>query len=312
MAKYDGPVVDAHHHYWEPSLGYQPWLRPGVIIPFRYGDYTAAKVDYLPPDMARDAEQAGIDLVYSVTMETEWAEDDLLSEIVYMEEMKTRFDGRFASIGRVLLNSPSVEEDLDAMCEHDIVRGIRHKPGESSSWRTKVRGETLLSDPSWRGGFAALEGRNITFELQTAWWHFDDALDLFRHHPEIPVVINHSGLPADRSDEGLAGWRQAIGDIAKLPNVSMKISGIGLPGVPWTVTNNRVIVESIVDGFGVERVMFASNFPVDGLTGSYTEIYGGFLEITEGWSPDEQLAAFAGNAVRTYRLPAREILGNLV
>lgn len=93
--------------------------------------------------------------------------------------------------------------------------------------------------------------------------------------------------------------------LAELPQVAIKISGIGLPGQPWTVANNRPIVEAVAEIFGPARIMFASNFPVDSLTATYAEIYGGFVEIAASWSAAEQLAAFAGNAVRLYRLPER-------
>src|SRR5699024_9558007 len=100
---------------------------------------------------------------------------------------------------------------------------------------------------------------------------------------------------------GIQGWIRAIKLIAEPPNVVIKVSGIGVPGVPWSAKNNRVIIETIAEHFGPERMMFASNFPVDALTGTYAEIYGGFIELTEDWSPTEQHAAFAANAVRDYR-----------
>ena len=64
----------------------------------------------------------------------------------------------------------------------------------------------------------------------------------------------------------------------------------------------RAVRAVVLDVFGPDRVMFASNFPVDGLTGTYQDIMGGLLEITSSWSPDEQRKAFAENAVRRYRL----------
>jgi predicted TIM-barrel fold metal-dependent hydrolase len=92
--------------------------------------------------------------------------------------------------------------------------------------------------------------------------------------------------------------------------VWLKISGIGVRGVPWTVEANREIVERAASLFGPDRIMFASNFPVDGLTGTYQDIMGGFLDITSSWSLDEQRRAFAENAVRRYQLdPA--VLGRL-
>lgn len=303
MARYDGPVVDAHHHFWEPGHGHQPWLRPGVRIPFRYGDYDAIKRDYLPADLRRDAADAGIRLVGSVTMETEWDEADLIGEVVYTEAVASQHGLPDAVVARALLHHDDAEAALAALAEHPLVRAVRHKPGQADSPAAAASTPTLLIDPAWQRGFAALARHGLAFELQTAWWHLDEAGALFERHPEVPVVLNHAGLPADRSPEALQGWRRATSGLARLPHVTAKISGLGLPGVRWTAGVQRPVVEHLVEAFGAERVMFASNFPVDSLTATYGEVWRSFLDISAGWSPEEQLAAFAGTAVRTYRLP---------
>jgi predicted TIM-barrel fold metal-dependent hydrolase len=301
MTAYDGPIVDAHHHFWEPRLGFQPWLRPEAAIPFRYGDYESIKRDYLPPDLLRDA--AGFDIVGTVTMETEWIESDPVGEMVYMEGLARRFGLPNACVAHALLQEEGVPRILKELASHEIVRAVRQKPGQAPSSEAARGHKTLLSDPAWQRGFAALGEVGLDFELQTAWWQFDEAIALFESHPEIAVTINHTGLPSDRSADGLAGWRKALARIAELPQVALKISGIGVPGMAWTAANQRTVVEYAAEVFGPDRIMFASNFPVDALTATYAEIYGGFVEITSSWSRADQEAAFARNAVRIYRLP---------
>lgn len=302
MTVYRGPLVDAHHHYWEPGEGRQPWLRPEARIPFRYGDYEAIKRDYLPPDLDRDAASAGVQLVGSVTMETEWDDDDPLGEIAHIESVHDRFGQPSAAIGRVRLDASDAIETLEAMAAHDIVRGVRHKPGQAPDAASAAIHATLMGDERWRTTYARLADVGLDFELQTAWWHLDEAAELAVRHPEVPLTINHTALPSDRSREGIEGWAAAIRRIARLEHVWIKISGIGVPGQPWTVDANREIVERTVETFGIERVMFASNFPVDSLCGSYADIMGGFAEIAGAWTHAEQVAAFAGNAIARYRL----------
>ncbi len=302
MGAYSGPIVDAHHHFWEPELGKQPWLRPDVTIPFRYGPYDAIKRSYLPPDLLEDAE--GFAIVGTVTMETEWELDDPVGEIVYTEQISEKYGLPNASVAHAVLREPNIESTIEELAGHAIVRGIRNKPGQAGSAAEAVANPSLLMDPQWRRGYALLDKYGLDFELQVAWWHFSEAVDLITSFPETQIIINHAGLPSDRSPEGVAGWTQALRRIAAHDNVAIKISGIGLQGVPWTVANNRPIVETIAEVFGPDRIMFASNFPVDSLAGSYRDIYGGFVEISKNWSPAEQSAAFIGNAVRYYRLPA--------
>jgi predicted TIM-barrel fold metal-dependent hydrolase len=88
--------------------------------------------------------------------------------------------------------------------------------------------------------------------------------------------------------------------LASAPHVFVKISGIGVPGQPWTAQANRPIVEHLIDAFGVPRCMFASNFPVDSLCGRFEDIFSGFGEIVAGFSDDEQDALFRRNAIRIY------------
>jgi predicted TIM-barrel fold metal-dependent hydrolase len=80
----------------------------------------------------------------------------------------------------------------------------------------------------------------------------------------------------------------------------VKISGIGMPGQKWTADLNRGVVLTTIELFGPQRCMFASNFPVDGLCGSFDEIFSGFRTIVRDFSAAEQRALFHDNAIRLY------------
>jgi predicted TIM-barrel fold metal-dependent hydrolase len=166
-----------------------------------------------------------------------------------------------------------------------------------------------MGDPRWRAGFARLGRHGLSFDLQAPWWHLSEAAALARAFPETLIVLNHAGLPADRSPEGLHGWRSAMTVLATAPNVAVKISGLGVPGQPWTPESNREIVLRTLDLFGVDRAMFASNSPVDGLVASFRIIYDGFLAIVRDFSSLDRRKLFHDNAVRIYRLEPRSESG---
>jgi len=126
------------------------------------------------------------------------------------------------------------------------------------------------------------------------------AARLARAFPDASIVLIHTGLPADRSAAGIAGWKDAMRALAACPNAALKVSGLGIPGQPWTAASNREVVLTAIDIFGIERAMFASNFPVDGLCGSFDAIASGMREIMRGFSTAEQRAFFHDNAVRIY------------
>lgn len=89
--------------------------------------------------------------------------------------------------------------------------------------------------------------------------------------------------------------------LARHSSIVMKISGIGLKGRPWSIADNAPVVRDAISIFGWQRCMFASNFPVDSLVGSFSTIFGGFYQATSGLPEDTRRALFHDNAVRIYR-----------
>ncbi|CAN5257889.1 amidohydrolase [soil metagenome] len=295
------PIIDAHHHFWDIGKNYLPWLCDEPPIPFRYGDYTALKRNYLPADYRADS--AGFTIAGTVFVETEWDPRDPVGETRWVHALAAQEGVPSAIVCQAWLDRDDVEETLAAQSAFPLVRGIRHKPRAARSL-----GEVTpdlpgsMTDPVWRRGFALLSRYGLSFDLQTPWWHFRQALDLAARHPETQIIVNHTGLPSDRSAAGLTGWRGAIQMLARAPNVEIKISGLGVPGQPWTVEANRGIVLDTIEAFGVDRCMFASNFPVDSLVASFRTIFDGFLAITAGLPQADRRKLFHDNAVRIYRL----------
>ena len=110
-----------------------------------------------------------------------------------------------------------------------------------------VTGVQTCALPIWRDGYAKLERLGYSFDLQIPYWHLDQATDLAADFPETTLVINHTGLPSDRSDLGFSAWSNAIEQVAQKPNVMIKISGLGQTNQPWTVESNRNIVLRALD-----------------------------------------------------------------
>jgi predicted TIM-barrel fold metal-dependent hydrolase len=91
-------------------------------------------------------------------------------------------------------------------------------------------------------------------------------------------------------------------ELATLPNVVVKISGLGTVDWHWTIDSIRPFVAQTIEAFGVSRCMFASNFPVDKLYSDFDTLYGAFRKITESFNADERRMLFHDNAARYYRL----------
>jgi predicted TIM-barrel fold metal-dependent hydrolase len=297
----DLPIVDAHQHFWDLERNYLPWLCDEEAVPFRYGDYGALRRSYLPEDYFRDA--AGHDVVRTVYVETEWNPRDPVGETRWLQEIIAQTGFPHSIVAGARLDDPEVERVLAGHAAFPRVRGIRHKPRAAARpAEVQIGAPGSMGDPAWRQGYALLERYGLSFDLQTPWWHLPEAAQLARDFPGTPIILNHTGLPADRSPEGLAGWRKAMATLAAEPNVAVKISGLGQPGTPWTVEANGPVVRDAIAIFGVDRCMFASNFPVDSLCADFDTIFAGFKTIVAELGRAEQLKLFHGNAVRIYRL----------
>lgn len=295
------PIIDAHQHFWDLERNYLPWLCDDPMIPFRYGDYSAIRRNYLPADYRRDS--AAFRLVGSVFVEAEWDPRTPVEETRWVHDLADREGLPTVMVAQARLDRPDVEEILAAHCAFPRIRGIRHKPRAAASPAEVEPGlPGSMGDPAWRRGFAQLADHGLSFDLQTPWWHFDEAADLAATYPETQIIINHTGLPADRSEEGVEAWRAAMTRVARQPNVAVKISGLGVPGRSWTVAANRRIVLDTIDAFGIERCMFASNFPVDSLVATFDTLFEGFMTITEVFDEAERHKLFHDNAVRLYRI----------
>jgi predicted TIM-barrel fold metal-dependent hydrolase len=282
-------IADAHQHFWDPRLNRHPWLCDEKPIAFRYGDYSALRRPYLPADYFADAH--GFEVVKTVYVETEWDPRDPLGETAWVERVRRETGFPTVMVAQAWLDRDDAASVLERQAAFAFVRGIRHKPPPGA-----------MSSARWRAGYARLARHGLRFDLQTAWSELADAAALCREFPDTQLILDHTGLPADRSREGIAGWRRALEALAACPNAAIKISGIGVPGERWTPALNRGVVLTAIETFGIGRAMFASNMPVDSLCASFAEIYGGFREIVEDLSPLEQRSLFHDNAVRIYAM----------
>ncbi len=317
------PITDAHQHFWDLSANDHPWLRVEPPHPFRYGDTRPLRRNYMPEDYRADFTGhgfaghglagdvfAGHDVVKSVYVEAEWDPNDPIGETRWVHRVAEAHGFPHAMVAQAWLDREDAAQVLAAQAAFPLVRGIRHKPATEpvtvdSPKQSTPNGSPVpgsMGDSTWRAGYALLERHGLSFDLQTPWWHLDEAAQLARDFPRTLLILNHTGLPNHRSPEGLAGWRQALETLAGQPNTAVKISGLGLPGQPWSAEANRSIVLDAIAIFGVERAMFASNFPVDGLVGSFDTIFSGFKEITAHLPRAQREALFHGNALRHYRI----------
>jgi predicted TIM-barrel fold metal-dependent hydrolase len=282
-------IVDAHQHFWDPERNPYPWLTTAPLAEFRYGDYSALRRPYLPDDFRRDS--ARQDVVATVHVEAEWNPADEVGETRWLSGLRAAHGLPTVAVGHARLERDDVEEVLAGHAKFVFVRGVRQKPAPGQ-----------MLDPRWRRGYALLERYGLSYDLQAPFTQMLEAADLARAFPRTTIIVNHAGLPVDRSPAGLASWRRALEAVAAEPNVAVKISGLGLRDKTWPEATNRQIVRDALAIFGAARCMFASNFPVDSLCATYDTIVDGFRRFVADRSAAEQQAILHDSAKRIYRI----------
>ena len=296
-------VIDAHHHIWDLDANYHPWLRDDPPPPFRYGDSRPLRRTYLPTHYRADA--AGFNIVASVYMEAEHDPADPLRETRWVHDIAARDGLPQAMAAAAFFDRDDARDIIRAQAAFPLVRSIRHKPRGVAHPQNYSAGHQIAGSmrcPRWRTGYRHLVDSGLHFELQTPWWHLDDACDLAADFPETLIILNHLGLPADRSAAALQSWHQAMARLARASNVRVKLSGICVPGARWTPELNGWIVREAISLFGAERCMWASNFPVDGLVSGYAEILNAMFAITRDLAPADRVRIFSGTAAEVYRI----------
>ncbi len=269
-------------HVWDPRRHYYPWLCDPEPIAFRYGDYAKLRRPYLPAHYQSDA--AGWPVARTVYVEAEWDPRDPGAEMDFIAGLRKRSPVPSVAVAQAWLDSRACAALLEAHAARAFVRAVRHKP--------KPR---QMDDARWRAGYARLAPLGLHFELQAPWRQLGEAARLARDFPDTTLVLNHAGLPLEGE---LTGWRGAILALARFANVNVKISGLG----NLTPQRRRDAILAVIEAFGLQRAMFASNYPVDSLRLSFDEIFREFDEATRNLAPAERQALFHDNASRIYRM----------
>ncbi|WP_250517242.1 amidohydrolase family protein [Caballeronia sp. INDeC2] len=300
---FDLPILDAHHHFFDLSDGRYPWLTDAYNPSFFLGDYRAICRNFLPHDYR--AATAGFDVIGTVHMEAERARSEQTRENDFLARLQASEGLPCAAVAHVYFTQDDCAQVLAAHAGHPLVRGVRSKPVTAPDASSSVRGEPgTMQDDKWLSGLALLARFGLSWDLRVPYWHLEEAAQVVRGIPDTTVVLNHLGLPLDRSDTGLAVWRRGMKALADCPNVHLKVSELGLKGGVWDSASNRRVVREAVDLFGYERSMFASNLPVGSLSASFAQMIADVTGALPDADETQLRALFAGTCRRVYRVNA--------
>ena len=278
-------IIDAHHHLWDPARRAYPWMQGDALAPIRR-PFTV--------DDLRDALGGRVQRTVLVQTVSDEAETD-----EFLAAARAS-DGLIAGVvGWVDLTAPDVGDRIGALRARpggDRLVGIRHQ----------VQDEP---DPGWLArpdavrGLRAVAAAGLVYDLLVLVPQLAVATAVVRELPELSFVLDHLAKP------GIAAgawepWASHLAELARLPNVTAKISGLVTEAdwKRWTPGQIATYVRHALDVFGADRLMAGSDWPVCTLAASYGDVWALAETLVANLTDPERAAILGGTASRVYRL----------
>jgi L-fuconolactonase len=282
----DFPIIDAHVHLWDPPRFEIPWLNNVPVLNEmyvleQYYDHTR-----------------GVEIEAFVYEEIDIAPDYRLLEVreaAAYAKADPRLRGIVASAP--LEYGDQVREFLKALVgESDLVRGVRRLLQDEQDNEYCLR-------PRFLRGVELLAEFDLSFDICIRHQQMPAVIEMVRRLPQIRFVLDHIGKPPIKAQQ-LDPWRDHISELASLPNVSCKISGVVTEAdhEAWTIEHVAPYIQHVLDAFGEDRVMYASDWPVATQASTYQRWVETLDSITSDWSDAAKHKLWAENARAFYRL----------
>ena len=276
-------IVDTHLHLiYRDRLSY-PWLSS---VPPLDADFTQDLY-------AREARRLGI--VAALHMEVDVAESDIPRETHMVKALSSEAGSLLVgAIAACRPESPDFPTYLETVLADPFVRGFRRV--------LHVMPDDLSEGALFRDNIKRLAGTGLNFDLCVLPHQIDKAIALADLAPDVSFVLDHCGVP-DIKGGGFDVWKGPVAEIARRPNMTVKLSGIPAYGAEsWTLEDLKPYFAHVADSFGFERMVWGSDWPVCTLGGGLSTWIGATQALLSGVSLEEKRRVFSENARRRWKL----------
>jgi L-fuconolactonase len=272
--------IDAHHHVWDLDVRDQPWTAELPALRRSFG------IDELRPALVASEVDATV-LVQTIAIEAE------TPELLALADAEPVIAG---VVGWIDLTAPDAADQLARLQDGaggGRLVGIRHQVQDEPDPRWLCRADV-------RRELAAVGEAGLAYDLLVKPQQLASAVDTVRALPDMRFVLDHAGKPAIR-DGAIQPWRAEIAELALLPNVAVKLSGLVTEAADeWTLEQLRPYVDVLLQAVEPARIMFGSDWPVCLLAASYREVVAAAQELTAQLSSAERADVFGETAARWY------------
>lgn len=263
-------MIDAHHHLWDLNAVHYPWLMARGVTRF-FGDPTPIQRNYLLDEFRKDAQH------FKGSVHIQVGAEDAMEEAGWVQKVADENpDWPMAQVVFCDLTADDLNARLDHFQTLVTARGVRQIVGRAPGEDAVTGTNSLLADTRFAQGLKLACQRGFSFDLQLIPELYEDMARVLDRVPDLKVALCHAGSPHDRTVQGLKNWSKSLRLLSERPQVTCKLSGLGMFDHSWTQDSIHPIVETCLEQFGPERCMFGSNFPVDSLYSNYEKIVSAF------------------------------------
>ena len=275
-------ITDSHQHFWQVGRFDYPWMTSDLGVLYR---------DYLPADLAPILRSNGVEKTVLVQASNSIAESRWLLDLADEHSFVA------GVVGWVDLMSSDVDAQLNELSARPKFKGVRHLV------ESEPRDDWLVQ-PAVSSGLKRLAKYGLSYDLLVHTRHLKYVPQVAESCPDLALVIDHLAKPPIAKNE-IKEWSQALKPLASYPNINCKISGLVTEAnwTSWQTDDLRSYVEFALDLFGVDRLMFGSDYPVCLLAASYDRVLESFQEILKDLNAAaDREKIFSTNAANFYRL----------
>lgn len=273
-------IIDTHQHFWKYNPVNYSWINDEMQVIRR---------DFLPGDLAVVVNEEKLLGTVAVQADQTEAETDWLLQLA------AKNDFIKGVVGWVDLRSSHIEERLQHYQQFNKLKGFRHVlQGEEPSFMLQER---------FLNGICKLNEYGFAYDILIFPQHLEAALQLVKQFPEQRFVVDHVAKPTIK-DSKIDEWKTGMQQLAKHKNVYCKISGMVTEAdwKNWTAEQLKPYIDVVVESFGIDRIMYGSDWPVCLVASTYNKWIETVKDYFSAYSAEDQEKVFSGNAIKFYQL----------
>ncbi len=272
--------IDSHQHFWEFDPIRDSWINNSM---------TKIRKDFLPEDLISILANNKIDGCIAVQA------DQSTQETKFLLDHAAKNSFIKGVVGWVDLCDGNVKHTLEYHTKNPLFKGVRHIV------QSEPKGFMLKE--SFQNGISKLKDFNLTYDILIYPKQLKEAIELVKKNPDQDFVLDHIAKPLIKNKE-IADWSKGILEISSFKNVYCKLSGLVTEAdwKNWSKSDFKDYLELVLNAFGIDRLMFGSDWPVCLLAANYSQVLNIIENFIEPLSDEEKRKIMGGNACKFYRI----------